>query len=104
MNIPLCIVSALFGGLSLLASMSQIKREGMAVPSVLMALGSLVLIGAVICNLKAQPLDALLALLGCAAICAAAIWNGKKSQQFHIQHHVIRILLSLLLIAGFILL
>lgn len=104
MNIVLCIISLLFGGLSLVAAVSQMKNEKKAMPAVLMIVGSLLLISAAICNLAKQQLDYVLALVGCIAICAAAIWNGLKSGNFHIQHHIIRIILSLILLVGFILL
>ncbi len=101
MKILLCVVSVAFGILSMIASVSQMKNEKKPFSAILMALGSLVLLAAVICSISAQPFDYILALLGCLAMCAAAIWNGIKSKSFHIQHHIIRILLSLLLIIGF---
>ena len=104
MNIVLCIVSILFGGLSLIAAISQIKTEKKAMPAVLMVAGSVILISAVVCNLANQQFDFVLGLIGCAAICAAAILNGLKNGNFHLQHHIIRILLSLALTIGFILL
>ena len=104
MNIVLCIVSFLFGGLSLIAGVVQVKAEKKPMPALIMILGSLLLIAAAICNLAKQPYDFILALIGCGAICAAAIWNGLKSKNFHIQHHIIRAVLSIALTVGFILL
>lgn len=78
------------------------KRDKKLFPAVIMALGAFALMAAVICSMAAQWYDYVIALLGCAGICAAAIWNGVKSRQFHIQHHIIRILLSCALIIGFI--
>lgn len=101
MRIILWIVSVLFGGLSLVAAASQIKNEKKSPSALMMIIGSLLLIAAVICNITGQPWDFILALLGCAAICAAAIMNGIKSGQLHIPHHVIRITLSVLLMIGF---
>ena len=101
MRIILCIVSVLFGGLSMIAAFSQVKSEQKPFSAILMIFGSLLLLAAVICNILEQRTDWIIALLGCIAICAAAIWNGKKSGQLHIQHHIIRIALSLLLIIGF---
>ena len=100
----MCVVSVLFGGLSLFAAVVQLKAEKKSIQAVLMILGSAVLIAAVACNFAAVKSDYIIALLGSAAICAAAIWNGVKGRNFHIQHHVIRILLSLILVVGFILL
>ena len=63
--------------------------------------GSLLLIAAVICNMIGQQFDYIIALLGCTAICAAATMNGRKSKQLHISHHIIRIMLSIILVIGF---
>ena len=104
MRIILCVVSVLFGGLSMTAALSQMKGEKKPVSAILMIAGSLSLLAAVVCNALEQRVDYMVALPGCAAICAAAILNGKKSGQFHIQHHIIRIALSLVLIVGFALL
>ena len=90
MKIIICILSALFGGLSLAAAVSQLKSEK-SPSAAIMIIGSLLLIFAV---------NFIIAALGCLAICAAAIMNGKKSAQLHISHHIIRGVLSVALIAG----
>ena len=104
MKVVLCIVSIIFGGLSLIAAISQMRADKKSAPAVLMIIGSVILIFAVISNFAKQPFDYVLALIGCVAICIAAICNGLKSGNFHIQHHIIRITLSLILIIGFVLL
>lgn len=104
MNVVLCIVSIIFGGLSLIAAISQMRSDKKSIPAVFMILGSVILIAAVICNFTSQQFDYILALIGCTGICAAAMCNGLKSGNFHIQHHVIRITLSLILVVGFALL
>ena len=104
MNVVLCIISMIFGGLSLIAAISQMRADKRFMPAVLMIIGSVLLIAAVIYNLTKQQFDHVFSLVGCTGICAAAICNGLKSGNFHIQHHVIRITLSLILIIGFILL
>ena len=104
MNVVLCIISIIFGGLSFIAAISQLRAEKNSMSSILMIVGSVMLISAVICNLTKQQFDYVLALIGCAAICAAAIRNGLRSGNFHIQHHIIRITLSLVLTIGFVLL
>lgn len=103
MPIAIClwIVSVLFGGLSAVAAISQIKTEKEPFPAVWMLAGSALLLAAAACGIGKQSYDVLLALLGCAGICAAAIMNGQMSGSFHIRHHIIRIALSLLLIIGF---
>lgn len=103
MRILLCAVGVLFGGLSLIAAISQMKSEKRPISAMVMAAGSLVLLAAVPCNIGGSRADGLAALLGSAAICGAAIRNGIKSGQLHLKHHIIRISLSLVLTAGFIL-
>lgn len=104
MNVVLSIVSIIFGGLSLIAAISQMRADKRSMPAVLMIMGSILLIVAVICNITKQQYDYVVALIGCIAICVAAIRNGLKSGNFHIQHHIIRITLSLILTIGFVLL
>lgn len=99
MKIIICIISALFGGLSLAAAVSQLKSEK-SPSAAIMIIGSLLLIFAVILNIIGLKFDFIIAALGCLAICAAAIMNGKKSAQIHISHHIIRGVLSVALVAG----
>ena len=101
MQIVLGIISVLFGGLSLVAAVSQLKSDKKSAAAVIMLIGSLGLIAAVVCNALGQKFDIIIAVLSCAAICAAAIMNGIKSKNFHIQHHIIRIALSVILVIGF---
>ncbi len=95
-------MSVLFGVLSMTAAFSQVKSDQKPISAILMIIGSLLLLAAVICNILEQRADYMIALPGCVAICAAAIWNGKRSGQLHIQHHIIRIVLSIVLIIGFV--
>ena len=104
MNVVLCIVSIIYGALSLIAAISQMRADKKSTPAVVMIIGSVMLISAVICNLAKQPFDHVPALIGCTAICFAAVQNGLKSGNFHVQHHIIRIAISLVLTIGFILL
>lgn len=104
MQVALCIASVFFGGLHIIAAVSQLKNDKKSVSAFIMITGSLLLLGAVICNALRNSLDYIPALLGCILICAAAIMNGVKSQKLHIPHHIIRAALSILLIVGFALL
>ena len=101
MQIFLCIVSALLGVLSAIAAVSQIRGKKTSVPAWVMLAGALLLVAAVVCNGIGQQFDFVVALLGCTAICAAALMNGIRSKQLHIPHHIIRILLSAALLVGF---
>ncbi len=105
MKLLLWIVSALFAGLSAGAAILQMKSAKKALPSALaMAAGSLLLLAAVACGIAKLSTDGVLSLLGCAAICGAALVNGIKSGNLHIQHHIIRFALSAALVTGFFLL
>lgn len=100
MRILVDIVSAAFAILSLIAAVSQRKTK--ETPHVIMASGAAVLLAAVVINVLNYGFDWIIGLIGAGIICAAAIWNGKRSGNFHIQHHVIRIVLSILIVAGFV--
>lgn len=108
MNIVLyvltCAVSALFGLLSLVAAVSQWRTQKQKVPAGIMGFGSVLLLAAVVCSLCRVRLDWLLALAGCALICGTAVYNGVSAKNVHVPHHIIRVGLSALLVAGFLLL
>lgn len=102
MKIILCIISAAFGALSMTAALSRIKAKEGELSHVIMSVGSGFLIGAVILNILKFGIDWIAALIGVVMICIAAVWNGKRNGNFHIQHHIIRIALSAVLVAGFV--
>ena len=102
MRIALDIVSILFGALSLIAAIAAMKQKKRISSHICMAAGSLILLAAVVLNLFHFAADWHIALAGCALICCAAICNGVKSGSFHWQHHCIRIVLSVILIVGFV--
>ncbi len=102
MQIVVCVVSVLFGALSLVAAVSQMKNEKKPFPGVLMSGGSVLLLAAAVVCLCELGWDWALALVGCVGICVAAMWNGIQSKNLHIQHHVVRIALSVLLVVGFV--
>lgn len=101
MRILLCVISLAFGALSMTAALSRIKAKEGELSHVTMAVGSIFLIGSVIFNILNFGIDWIVALIGTAMICIAAVWNGKRNGNFHIQHHVIRIALSFVLVIGF---
>ena len=100
MKIVLCIVSVLFGGLSLVAAVAQLKSEKSRSAPIMIG-GSLLLIVAAVFNLFGLKFDFVVAAVGCLAVCAAAIMNGKNSGQLYISHHIVRAALSVALIVGF---
>lgn len=100
--IALYILSIAFAALHCFAAVRRFKADKKAFPGVLMIIGSLILAGAVICGIAKQSFDFIFALFGCGLICFAAVFNGLKSGSFHIQHHIVRIAVSVILITGFI--
>ena len=103
MRILLCVISVAFGALSMTAALSRIKAKEGEISHVIMSAGSIFLIAAVIFNILNLGAEWIVALIGAAMICIAAVWNGKRNGNFHIQHHIIRIALSSVLVVGFIL-
>lgn len=101
MRIILCILSLAFGALSMTAALSRIKAKEGELSHVIMSAGSVFLMGAVLFNILKFGIDWITALIGVVMICVAAVWNGKRNGNFHIQHHIIRIVLSAVLVAGF---
>lgn len=102
MRIVLDLFSVLFGTLSLIAAAAALKQNKRGVSHIGMAAGSLLLLAAVVLNILKLSADWAPALIGCALICCAAIYNGVKSGSFHLLHHCIRIALSAVLVAGFV--
>lgn len=96
-----CIVSLLFGVLSMFAALSQYRKAKNPTPHLVMALGGIVLLFAIIAAVNGFSYDWIFALAGCGLICGAAIYNGKAGGNFHLSHHIVRIALCILLVAGF---
>ncbi|MDE6837303.1 MAG: hypothetical protein K2P33_02800 [Acutalibacter sp.] len=95
------ICAGLFALLHLIAALSQLKARPLA-PQLLMAAGALGLGAAVYDSVNAGAYDWLLALLACGMICGAAIWNGRRSGELHLSHHITRIALALILVIDFV--
>lgn len=66
-----------------------------------MLIGAMVVLAGVVLCLLNCALDWLIALTGFILIACAALQNGRKSQNVHIEHHVIRMLLFATLSIGF---
>ncbi len=97
----LWVLSVLFAVLSMYGAACQVRNPQFKQPCILMIAGGAVLIGAVAASLDGLPYDWPVALAGCAAICAAAMWNGKRCNNLHLKHHVLRIAFCLLVVVGF---
>lgn len=101
METALYICAALFALLHLIAALSQLKTRPLA-PHLLMAAGALGMGAAIFDSVNNGAYDWLLALLACGMICGAALWNGRRSEEFHLSHHVTRIALAALLVLDFV--
>lgn len=102
MKTVVCIIALIYGALSVLAPLTQIKVKERRLANVIMLGGGIILIVASVMKWLNVSFSVVLAILGAAMICAAAIWNGIKNGKVHISHHIVRIAISCALAAGFI--
>lgn len=99
MRYIICCITVLYAVLSVIAAVSQIKTATHKDTSIMMLGGGLLLVIAIIL----KNADWIAAIIGGLLICIAAFLNGKRSGNFHISHHIIRFIITLLLVIGFIL-
>lgn len=99
MRYIICGITILYAGLSMLAAAAQLKTAARKDTPIMMLSGGLILIAAVF--LKST--DWIAAIIGGALICTAAFLNGKRGGNFHASHHIIRLVITLLLVIGFVL-
>ena len=95
------ILTVVFAMLNIYGAAFQARNPQYRAPCLLMLTGGVVLLGAVGTSLSEFTLDWVVALIGFAAICIAAYWNGKRCGVIHLRHHVIRIGFCILLLVGF---
>ena len=93
MRIVISVLAILFGGLHLIAGLSQSKSQDPAARgfAIAMACGGICVASEAVANLVGSNpgwLDAL------------AYANGSRSGNFHLSHHIVRALSALLLTAG----
>ena len=91
-------ITFLYAALSMLAAIVQIKTSRQKDTPIMMLCGGLLLIAAVFF----KHTNWMIALVGGALICIAAFLNGKRSENFHVSHHIIRFIITLLLVIGFV--
>ena len=97
-------ICVLFGLLCMYAAACQLNVPRHKYPCLLMIAGGFALVCAVAAAKNGMWWDWLVALGGCAAICAAAIWNGLADGIVHWKHHLVRIIICCFLVEGFLLL
>lgn len=88
----------MYAALSMLAAIVQMRTQARRDTPIMMLGGGILMIAAALL----PGADWILALIGGALICAAAFLNGKRSGSFHIQHHIIRLALTMILVVGFV--
>ena len=100
MRLVLCVVTILCVGLHSFASLTQIKGGENKINHLLMLVGSLVVLaGVILCFLNSRY-DWLIALIGFGSIAYAAVQNGRRNQNVHLLHHIVRISLFAVLSIG----
>lgn len=101
-------VTVIYALLSMLAAVvgvrmaaSDAKRKD---THIIMLCGGAFLLAASVTLLLKLQYDFVLAVIGGALICAAAIVNGRRGERFHLSHHIVRFVLTVILTVGFMLL
>ncbi len=95
-------VTVIYAVLSSIAALIQMKTYGKITASLIMLIGGVILIAAIFLHILKIPHGWIALTVGGLAICAAAFINGKKSGNFHAVHHIIRFIITALLVTGFI--
>ncbi len=103
-QIVLWAVCSGFAILTGVAAVSQLRSGTRRGASLAMLAGAVLFLVSVVCGVFSVPWDWLLAVAGSVLIFCAAFYNGKKSGEFHLRHHIIRLGICVLLTVGFILL
>ncbi len=95
------LFSLLFGGLTIYGACVQVRQPLYRKSCSLMIAGGAVLLAAIVVSLRGIVWDWAVALVGCAAICIAAYWNGRICGVVKLKHHLIRFLFCSILVVGF---
>ena len=103
MNYVVSVIAAVYGALTLIASITGGKDGKKGDTAVMMVLGGCSLVTAAGLCAFGYSSDWWIALSGCVLISIAAFINGKRGE-FHARHHVVRAVIEIVLVVGFILL
>lgn len=101
MKIALCIITFLFAGLHLFAASMNLRKSEEKFNNILMIVGSIFSFAGMVFSLLKNPFEWVMVLIGLGCVVCAAILNGKKQGNLHIKHHIVRIVISFVLICGF---
>ncbi len=97
----ICILAVLYGILSVLAPLTQLKEKDRRGINFIMLAGGVLLIIAAILKALGRQISLIPVILGAVMISVAAFCNGRKNGKVHIPHHIVRGVLALALIVGF---
>lgn len=97
MRYIICGITVLYAVLSMLAAVTQIKSATHKDTSLMMLGGGLLLVVATIL----KNADWIAVIIGGILICIAAFLNGKRRGILHISHHIVRFIITFLLVIGF---
>ncbi len=101
MRYALFALAGVYGLLSIVAALVQMKTAQKKDTSILMLLGGLLLLAAVASGWTGWDWDYLAAVSGGILIIVAAWINGKRGGHIHYIHHAVRFAFTVLLVAGF---
>lgn len=104
MRYVLYVVVILYALLCILAATIQMKAAKSKDTAAIMLSGGFVLIVSVISHSMygmGQTYAWVSAALGGVLICIAAFLNGKRSGTLHMSHHIVRLVVTVLFVAGF---
>lgn len=100
MKYVLCIFVVLYALLTMTAAVYQAKTAPRKDTAAMMLCGGMLLIAAAILQIFDWYYDWVIAIIGGALICIAAFLNGKRGEQFHPSHHIVRAAFTILLLTG----
>ena len=96
-NIITAFLALAFALLHLLVSLSELKKSKKTLGIYLLFLGSSLATFSLILYFLLPIVALFIWLIGCGLICYGAYWNGKRKENFHPAHHLIRIGIALVL-------
>ena len=97
----LWVVSGLFAALTAYASLVQIRDPKYRSPCLLILAGCFALGFAVYVAIAGNAGAWIAALIGGAAICAGAAWNGKRCGNLQLKYHAFRLVMCALFVLGY---
>lgn len=95
-------IAIVYAALSLYAAATQLRKPARRISSPLMLAGGLILLLAGVLELAAWGPAWLVTVIGSLLICQAALINGKANGRTKLEHHAVRILITVFLILGMI--